>query len=118
MRTLRAGAQSIGRGEMTRSPKRGPGLDLALGRAKHRILGAHQKGGPVSGKGIRKENIGWDIKRADLGVIDRTSERESDMDYARFRFIAWIKRASMHRSNYHRGSCGSRQKAYARAWVG
>ena len=49
------------------------------------------KGSSVSGKGIRKENIGGDIKREDVGVIDRTSERESDMDYARFRFVGGLK---------------------------
>ena len=50
------------------------------------------KGSLVSGKGLTKENIGGDIKREDvgLGVIDRTSERESDMDYARFKFLGGL----------------------------
>ena len=49
------------------------------------------KGSSVSGKGLRKKNIGGDIKREDVGVIDRTSERECDMDYARFRFVGGLK---------------------------
>ena len=51
------------------------------------------KGSPVSGKGLTKENIGRDIKREDvgLGVIDRTSERESDMDYAILKFLGGLK---------------------------
>ena len=49
------------------------------------------KGSPVSGKGLRKENIGRDIKREDVGVIDRKSERESDTEYARFRFMGGLK---------------------------
>ena len=45
------------------------------------------KGSPVSRKGLRKENIGGEIKREDEGVIDRTSDRE----YSRFRFLGGLK---------------------------
>ena len=44
------GAQSIGLLERTRSPMRGPDLDPALGRANHRIRGAHQKGAQYLGR--------------------------------------------------------------------
>ena len=72
---------------MTRSPNAGLSLDLALGRANHQILGAHQRGARYLGEGWRKENIGGEIKRDDEGVIDRTSDRE----YARFRFLGGLK---------------------------
>ena len=51
------------------------------------------KGSPVSGKGLRKEHIDLfgDIERDDEGVINRTSEKESDMDYARFKFLGGLK---------------------------
>ena len=45
------------------------------------------KGSPVSGKGLSKENIGGDIKREDKEVIDR----ESDLDYAKYKFSGGLK---------------------------
>ena len=49
------------------------------------------KGSPVAGKKLRKERIAEDIKREDEGVVDRRSERESDMDYAQFKFLGGLK---------------------------
>ena len=49
------------------------------------------KGSPVAGKKLRKERIAEDIKREDEGVVDRRAERESDMDYARFKFLGGLK---------------------------
>ena len=49
------------------------------------------KGSPVAGKRLRKERIAEDIKREDEGVVDRRSERKSDMDYARFKFLGGLK---------------------------
>ena len=51
------------------------------------------KGSPLSGKRSRKARIdlGGDMKREDEGVIDRASEGESDMDYARFKFLGGLK---------------------------
>ena len=49
------------------------------------------KGSPVAGKKLRKERIAEDIKREDKGVVDRRAERESDRDYARFKFLGGLK---------------------------
>ena len=49
------------------------------------------KGSPVAGKKLRKEHIAEDIKREDKGVVDRRAERESDRDYARFKFLGGLK---------------------------
>ena len=51
------------------------------------------KGSPLSGKRSRKERIdlGEDIKREDEGVIDRASEKESDLDYAKYKFSGGLK---------------------------
>ena len=49
------------------------------------------KGSPVAGKKLRKERIAEEIKREDEGVVDRRAERESDRDYARFKFLGGLK---------------------------
>ena len=72
---------------MTRSPNADLCLDLALWRANHQILGAHQRGARYLGEGLRKENIGGEVKQEDEGVIGRTSDRE----YARFSFLGGLK---------------------------
>ena len=69
----------------------GPRSRPSSGESKSSDSRRSPKGSPVSGKGLRKEYIGRDIKREDVGVIDRKSERESDTEYARFRFMGGLK---------------------------